>query len=85
MVHNNLGDEAAVVTVFSDDNKKYLSTDLMREQPIKDDYMTPDIELLSVRALKRVCHTCCDPQECLEAESMAPVGAVPLPYCVRRA
>ena len=85
MIQNKLGDEAAVVTVFPDDNKKYLSTDLMREQPVKDAYMTPDIELLSVRALKRVCHTCCDPQECLEAESMAAFEAVPLPFCARRA
>ena len=34
-----------VATVFSDCNKKYLSTDLMREEPIKEGYYTPDIEL----------------------------------------
>jgi len=85
IIQNKLGDESAVVTVFPDDNKKYLSTDLMREQPIKDEQLAPDIKLLSVRALKHACHTCCDPQECLEAESTPAFGALPLPYCARRA
>lgn len=37
---------ANVVTVFSDSNKKYLSTDLCREEPIKDGFLSTDIELL---------------------------------------
>lgn len=41
------GDET-IVTVFSDDNKKYLSTDLMQEIPVEDHYMTSDIEILGV-------------------------------------
>ena len=84
-VQNRLGRESTVVTVFPDDNKKYLSTDLLKEQPVKDEYKTPGIELLSVRALKRVCHTCCDPQECLFAGETALHVDVPLPYCARRA
>ncbi len=39
--------DATVVTVFADDNKKYLSTDLMREEPVKDGFYSSDIELLS--------------------------------------
>ena len=35
MVQNELGRDAVVVTVLSDDNKKYLSTDLMRNEPMK--------------------------------------------------
>jgi cysteine synthase A len=31
MIQNQIGDDAVVVTVFPDDNKKYLSTDLLRE------------------------------------------------------
>ena len=64
MAQNELGDEAVVVTVFPDDNKKYLSTDLLREEPVKNGYLTPDIELIDYDAFKRVCHTCCDLYDC---------------------
>jgi cysteine synthase A len=60
MVQNELGADAVVTTVFPDDNKKYLSSDLLRDEPEKDDYLTPEIELLSYEALKRVCFTCFD-------------------------
>jgi len=43
-----------VVTVFSDSNKKYLSTDLMKAEPVKDGYITPDIELLDYDAFSRM-------------------------------
>jgi cysteine synthase A len=43
-----------VVTVFSDSNKKYLSTDLMKEEPVKEGYITPDIELLDYDAFNRM-------------------------------
>lgn len=58
MVQNEMGADAAVVTVFPDDNKKYLSTDLLREELIKDGYLAPDVELVSYSASKRVCYTC---------------------------
>jgi cysteine synthase A len=60
MVQNQLGDTAVVTTVFPDDNKKYLSTDLLREEPVKDSYLAPQVELLQYEAIKRVCHTCFD-------------------------
>jgi len=42
-----LGGDAVVVTILSDSNKKYLSTDLMKEEPVKRGlYITPEIELL---------------------------------------
>jgi cysteine synthase A len=47
------GKDATVVTVFCDDNKKYLSTDLMREEGVKSGYLTPEIELLGYAALPR--------------------------------
>jgi cysteine synthase A len=47
------GDDATIATVFCDDNKKYLSTDLLREEPVLDSYLAPDIELLSYEALPR--------------------------------
>jgi cysteine synthase A len=47
---------SVVVTVFSDDNKKYLSTDLMKEEPLKEDFLSIDVELISYRA--RRCIRC---------------------------
>jgi len=43
---DELGDDATVVTVLCDDNKKYLSTDLMREEPVRPGYRSPQVELL---------------------------------------
>jgi len=63
-VQNQLGKDSIVVTVFPDDNKKYLSTDLFNEEQIKPDFLTPDIKLLSVKAFKRVCQTCIDSSDC---------------------
>lgn len=63
-LENELGDDAVVVTVFSDDNKKYLSTDLLKEEQTRPDYLTPRVELTGYRALKRVCNVCCDLDDC---------------------
>ncbi len=83
-VQNELGKDAVVVTVFADSNKKYLSTDLLRDEPVKDDFYTPHIELDHFRAFKRVCHTCCDPTDCAEAKYEDDSHDVILPYCPRR-
>ena len=40
-----------VVTVFSDDNKKYLSTDLMKHEPVKADFISPKIELTGLNVI----------------------------------
>jgi len=64
MVQEELGPDAVVVTVFADDNKKYLSTDLMRVEPAKDGFLSPDIELKGFQAQKRACTVCCDYDEC---------------------
>jgi cysteine synthase A len=57
-VQSSLGREAVVATVFPDDNKKYLSTDLLGDEPVRPDYAAPRVELLSYRAHRRVCHGC---------------------------
>ena len=57
-VQNGLGDASVVVTVFPDSNKKYLSTDLLREEPVKEDYLAPEVDLKCYRSLKRVCDFC---------------------------
>jgi cysteine synthase A len=49
---------AAVATVFPDSNKKYLSTDLLREEPVHEDYLSPHVELLGYDTIPRVCVLC---------------------------
>jgi cysteine synthase A len=53
-LQNQWGKHLNVVTVFSDSNKKYLSTDLMKEEPVKPGYITPDIELMDYDAINRM-------------------------------
>jgi cysteine synthase A len=62
-VQNELGPDAVVVTALSDSNKKYLSTDLLREEPVRDDYLSPKIEVVGYRAFQRVCSVCFDYQD----------------------
>ncbi|MCP5098471.1 MAG: cysteine synthase family protein [Chloroflexi bacterium] len=83
-VQERLGRNAVVATVFPDSNKKYLSTDLLRKEPIKEGFLSPDIQLMSMRGFKRVCHTCCDPMECLDADRAEFTNTIPLPRCARR-
>jgi len=63
MAQDELGAESVVATVFPDDNKKYLSTDLLRDESVREGYLAPQVELLGYRALRRVCYTCFDPDE----------------------
>jgi cysteine synthase A len=57
-VQEQLGPSAVVVTVFPDDNKKYLSTDLMHHEPTRKDYLAPEVELLGLTTMRRVCAFC---------------------------
>jgi len=61
--HEELGGDATVVTVFSDSNKKYLTTDLLREEPVRDGFLSSDVKLLKFRALNRMCDACFDPMD----------------------
>lgn len=58
MIAEEIGDQAVVATVFPDDNKKYLSTALLQDEPVKDGFVTPEAELIGFTACKRVCWTC---------------------------
>ncbi len=49
-----LGPQSVVATVFADSNKKYLSTDLCRVEPGRDDYLCQHVELLEFHASPRV-------------------------------
>ena len=48
------GDGACVVTVFCDDNKKYLSTDLCSDEECKEHYRCNDVELLGFHVIPPV-------------------------------
>ena len=41
-----------MVTVFADDNKKYLSTDYSNDWEAKDEYISSKIELNGYRAIR---------------------------------
>jgi cysteine synthase A len=83
-VQDELGDESVVVTVFPDDNKKYLSTDLLGAEPRKEGFLAPEIELLDFASMKRVCYTCCEPDVCLEG-NIHYFEEVPFPpHCPRK-
>jgi cysteine synthase A len=69
-VQEELGAGAVVATVFSDSNKKYLSTDLMNDEPVKPEHRAPHVTLLGVRAVNRVCDMCVDPAD----PASAPAG-----------
>jgi cysteine synthase A len=57
-VQEELGPAAVVATVFADDNKKYLSTDLTHVEPVRPDYLAPEVTLTGFTALGRVCSFC---------------------------
>ena len=48
LIKNNFAENSVVVTVFPDDNKKYVSTDLMKKEPIKNGFISSFIELINI-------------------------------------
>lgn len=63
-VLEDLGGSAVAATVFADDNKKYLSTDLLRAEPARDGWLSPEVELTGFQTFRRTCQTCCEAFEC---------------------
>jgi cysteine synthase A len=52
------GWDATVVTIFCDDNKKYLSTDLAKPEPIRPGFVSTGVELLDFKTtLAPLLHT----------------------------
>jgi len=47
------GYDSVVATIFSDCGKKYLSTDLTKEEPVKAHYLSPETELISFFTMER--------------------------------
>jgi cysteine synthase A len=84
LAQERLGPDAVVVTIFSDDNKKYLSTDLLKNEPLKDGFLSPDIQLIDFKSNKRVCQFCCTPNECGVGLSEEELSEIKMPDCPRR-
>jgi cysteine synthase A len=76
-----LGEQSTVVTVFSDDNKKYLSTGLMKKEPVKSNFLSSDVLLKSFKAYRRSCVTCCNPAECEAVTNPEIIDQINLPPC----
>ena len=49
-----LGPDATVVTLLCDDNKKYLSTDLVREEPVHDGFIATEVEFDGLHPISRL-------------------------------
>ena len=49
-----MGDDAVVVTLFCDSNKKYLSTDLVKDEPVKEGYISSGVTFLNYRPIGRL-------------------------------
>lgn len=52
-LQEHLGVDATVVTVFADCNKKYLSTDLVKTEPVHEEYISSHVELLHYTSIGR--------------------------------
>jgi len=62
-VQTRMGGDATVATVFPDDNKKYLSTDLLRDEPVKPGYLSPEVTLTGFHTVGRICDMCSDSEK----------------------
>ena len=65
-IQEELGGDVCVATVFPDDNKKYLSTDLLRDEPAKAEHLSPAVSLTGFRSVGRVCAMCRDAGTCTD-------------------
>ena len=63
LAREELGRGAHVVTLFPDSNKKYLSTDLMKDEREREGCVAGEIELVGFRAMGRTCDMCFPDEE----------------------
>jgi cysteine synthase A len=55
-LQQEMGLESIVVTIFSDSNKKYLSTDLVKKEPVKDFFISTDTSFTGYDVISRLNH-----------------------------
>ncbi|WP_207535979.1 PLP-dependent cysteine synthase family protein [Desertivirga arenae] len=53
-LQEQMGVGSVVVTILSDSNKKYLSTDLVREEPVKEEYISTNTDFKNYRSIRRL-------------------------------
>jgi cysteine synthase A len=53
-VKEKMGANAVVVTLLCDSNKKYLSTDLVKDEPVKDGYISSDVTFTGYQPICRL-------------------------------
>lgn len=53
-LQQQLGMDATVVTLLPDSNKKYLSTDLMKQEPVQPGYISTDVTFTDFEPISRV-------------------------------
>lgn len=53
-IKEQLGEDAVVVTLLSDDNKKYLSTDLVKQEPVKEGYISSELDFTGFSPIARL-------------------------------
>jgi len=78
-VQDRVGPKAVVVPVSPDDNKKYLSTDLIKAEAVKGDALSPSVALLGFDVLGRSCLTCLETSPRAARASRAEAGRCVLP------
>ena len=66
-VQRRTGLDTAVVTVFPDSNKKYMTSGLLDYEPAKPGFVSPHVRLIGFRAVNRVCGSCLSDAENLPA------------------
>ena len=49
-----MADDAIIVTLLCDDNKKYLSTDLMKDEPVKAGYVSTETDFTGYQPISRL-------------------------------
>lgn len=49
-----MGNDAVIVTLLCDSNKKYLSTDLVKDEPVKDGYISTDTQFTGYQSICRL-------------------------------
>jgi len=49
-----LGPDATVVTLLCDSNKKYLSTDLVGDEPVREGYLSPAVDFMGFQPIPRL-------------------------------
>jgi cysteine synthase A len=56
-LQTQMGGDVTIVTLFCDDNKKYLSTDLMNNEPVKEGYLSTDVTFTGYHPISRLKET----------------------------